>query len=142
MWHHCYNRMCTHVGKTNQKLSIKWKYSRPLYKKLTDLNHVRKKEFIMFLLVSLGSVDASESFSRLFLSLPHCHFPVYIPYIQDRMIILFYYISLHYVKFMIQDKLLVSGIEMVYFNLRVIPSWAVNFRSTYCYPDEQPPLYT
>ena len=43
---------------------INYKYFPPWEKKLANLDQVRGNELILQLLVSFGSVDASESFSR------------------------------------------------------------------------------
>ena len=100
LWHHFYSRMATNVGKTNLKWSVKlkYKYFPPWEKKLADLNQVRKMSLYFFFLASFGSVDDSESFFGLFLSLPHNHLSVFTPDFQGCRTILVYYSLLHYVK--------------------------------------------
>jgi hypothetical protein len=77
-----------------------------------------KNKFILFLLVYFDSLDASEFISRhlpKFASLSLASFHSRLSRIED------HHSLLHYVKFTIQDKFLVSGRAMLYFNLRAIP---------------------
>jgi len=120
LWH---NRMATHVGETNLKWSqhLMYEYFPPWEKNLADLNQVRKISSFCSCWYRSARLMFPKSSLDLFLSLPRFPLSFFILDFQGCRIIILYYSLLHYVKFTIQDKFLVSGIALVYFNLRAIP---------------------